>query len=60
MFVPRETQECQGPEAPSSFTHHGSISLPTQPVENFFMFTMAKPHRSITTVQTIEKRNILE
>ena len=35
MFVPRETQECQGPEAPSSFTHHGSISLPTQPVENY-------------------------
>ena len=24
-----------GPAAPSSFTHHGSISLPTQPVDNY-------------------------
>ena len=34
-FVPRETQERQGPAAPSSFTHHGSISLTTQPVDNY-------------------------
>ena len=35
MFVPRETKEWQDPVAPSSFTQHGSISLPTQPVDNY-------------------------
>ena len=36
MFVPRETQEWKGSEAPSSFTHDGSTSLPTQPVDQCF------------------------
>ena len=35
IFVPRETKEWQDPVAPSSFTQHGSISLPTQPVDNY-------------------------
>ena len=34
-FDPRETQEWQGPAVPSSFTHHGSISFPTLPVDNY-------------------------
>ena len=34
-FVPRETKEWQDPVAPSSFTQHRSISLPTQPVDNY-------------------------